>query len=248
MQYKLNVQPFCRQSFHSFRDWTLKEGPGQPEQSMVVFATYVLMSRLGFTVIASIHCCYFNLLLYINYVQLFASLCRAQRIFIWQSIALMWNQKNPPPQSPNNMFKLYTNQQFWHFWQTALTAPLGQQWGKKRENEVSQLNRRERRAKFQTKLDAELKKKDDAAVAERQELQATLVETQERSEEMKHSLKKAESDLSTAKMELSRRSGEVQCLASKNSYLTGELEAKKEERLTQSSSKCQLMVTCECCF
>ena len=105
--HKLNVQPFCRQSFHSFSDCTLEEGPGQPEQSMVVFATCVLMSKLGFTVITSIHCCccYFNLLLLHKLCPFFASLCRAQGIFIWQSIALMWNQKNSPLQSPNNMFK-----------------------------------------------------------------------------------------------------------------------------------------------
>jgi len=71
----------------------------------------------------------------------------------------------------------------------------------------------------------------------RGKLQASLVETQERSEEMRRRLKKAESDLSTAKTELSIRSGQVSCLASKNSYLTGELEAKKEERLTQSSKQ-----------
>ena len=71
----------------------------------------------------------------------------------------------------------------------------------------------------------------------RGKLQASLVETQERSEEMRRRLKKAESDLSTAKTELSIHSGQVSCLASKNSCLTGELEAKKEERLTQSSKQ-----------
>ena len=158
--HKLNVQPFCRQSFHSFSDCTLEEGPGQPEQSMVVFATCVLMSKLGFTVITSIHCCCSAAAAtsiyccYINYVH-FLLRSAGPKGFLYGNL-LRWcetrkiNHSSPPTTC--------SNQQFWHFWQTAFL--LGAVTGHKREHELSQLKRREKRAKFQAKLESELKKKD----------------------------------------------------------------------------------------
>jgi hypothetical protein len=111
---------------------------------------WVSQLLLQFTAAAatSIYCCY------INYVH-FLLRSAGPKGFLYGNLLRWCETRKIHHSSPPT---ICSNQQFWHFWQTALL--LGAAIGHKREHELSQLKRREKRAKFQAKLESELKKKD----------------------------------------------------------------------------------------